>query len=101
VKKAVRPFGLVAAALLWLAALNLGGLPPLAMGILLVATPAEEAHDADALAEALLAHCRRELPNFMVPGRIVVRENLPHNQNGKIDRRALGEEYADSFREAS
>ncbi len=38
VKKAVRPFGLVAAAVLWLILLNLGGLPLLVTKILYVAT---------------------------------------------------------------
>ncbi len=38
VKKAVRPFGLVAAAVFWLAMLNLGGLPLLVTEVLVVAT---------------------------------------------------------------
>jgi acyl-CoA synthetase (AMP-forming)/AMP-acid ligase II len=33
----------------------------------------------------------------MQPREIVVREALPHNQNGKIDRRRLAEEYAGRF----
>jgi acyl-CoA ligase (AMP-forming) (exosortase A-associated) len=49
--------------------------------------------------EALTAHCRRELPNFMVPSAIVARESLPRNPNGKIDRKALSVEVADTFRE--
>jgi acyl-CoA ligase (AMP-forming) (exosortase A-associated) len=45
----------------------------------------------------LLGACRDALPAFMVPARIVVRENpLPRNPNGKIDRRALSDEYADA-----
>ena len=37
------------------------------------------------------------LPNFMVPLAIIARDALPHNQNGKIDRRALADEYQDIF----
>lgn len=42
----------------------------------------------DRLAEAL----RRDLPNFMQPQRILRRDALPRNPNGKIDRVALFEE---------
>jgi len=48
-------------------------------------------------AEALLAHCRRELPNFMVPHSVIRRASLPRNPNGKIDRKALATEYAALF----
>jgi acyl-CoA synthetase (AMP-forming)/AMP-acid ligase II len=51
------------------------------------------------LEESVLAHCRRELPNFMVPTTVIARDTLPHNQNGKIDRRVLAEEYQHLFRE--
>ena len=34
-----------------------------------------------------------ELPNFMAPLAVIVRDSLPHNPNGKIDRKALFEEY--------
>ena len=65
---------------------------------MLVVTHADGAADPVDLEAALLAHCRRELPNFMVPGAIVIRDTMPHNQNGKIDRRALTEQYQDIFR---
>ena len=70
----------------------------LGQAIALVVTPAAGIDPATLDAE-LLAFCQRELPNFMVPARIVVRDNLPHNQNGKIDRRALSAEYAHLFEE--
>ena len=36
---------------------------------------------------ALLAHCRAELPAYMVPGQVVwVQEPFPRNPNGKLDR---------------
>ncbi|MFL6859012.1 MAG: acyl-CoA ligase (AMP-forming), exosortase A system-associated [Allosphingosinicella sp.] len=42
--------------------------------------------------EALRAHLKRELPNFMQPAAIVWREALPRGPNGKIDRAALKRE---------
>ncbi len=51
--------------------------------------------------EALLAECSKQLPPFMVPHRIIERRELPRNPNGKIDRKALGEELADIFQQAA
>lgn len=39
--------------------------------------------------EALRAHLRRELPNFMQPAAILWRDALPRSPNGKLDREAL------------
>jgi acyl-CoA ligase (AMP-forming) (exosortase A-associated) len=39
--------------------------------------------------EALRAHLKRELPNFMQPGPILWRTELPRSPNGKLDRVAL------------
>ncbi len=88
--------GLVAAA----AAL---GVPHGALGqaILLLITPGPDANVDAVLEETVLAHCRRELPNFMVPTAIIARSSLPHNQNGKIDRRLLADEYQSIFQDAS
>ncbi|PLW81546.1 acyl-CoA ligase (AMP-forming), exosortase A system-associated [Kineobactrum sediminis] len=73
----------------------------LGQAIALVVTPGQGTGEHDTVAAELLAYCQRELPNFMVPSRIVVRDTLPHNQNGKIDRRALGAEYATLFEDTS
>lgn len=71
------------------------GVPHTELGqtILLIVTPASGQQDHCAVNEQLVAYCKRELPSFMQPGDIIVRESLPHNQNGKIDRRALAGEY--------
>ncbi|MFI1016458.1 amino acid adenylation domain-containing protein [Streptomyces sp. NPDC020965] len=37
----------------------------------------------------LREHCRRSLPDYMVPARLVVLASLPLNPNGKVDRAAL------------
>ncbi len=36
--------------------------------------------------EALLTYCRKNMPSYMVPETIRVRESLPKNSNGKLDR---------------
>ena len=52
----------------------------------------------EGVAEKLLAACKQQLPAFMVPAQIVVRDvPLPRNPNGKIDRKALGLELAELF----
>lgn len=70
--------------------------PRLGQGIILVATPPAGAR-LDG--EALLEHCRQNLPQYMVPLRIEERETLPRNPNGKIDRKLLATEFADAFQE--
>jgi acyl-CoA ligase (AMP-forming) (exosortase A-associated) len=61
--------------------------PTLGQGICAVVRPRETGFDP----ESLLAACKRELPNFMVPLQVVTRDALPRNPNGKIDRRALAD----------
>jgi acyl-CoA ligase (AMP-forming) (exosortase A-associated) len=77
------------------------GLPHSGLGqaILLVVSPGAQAAIGTALEEELLAHCRRDLPTFMVPSAIIARDALPHNQNGKIDRRLLADEYQTLFQD--
>jgi len=64
--------------------------------ILLIVTPADRQTPPAALHSALTDYCKRELPSFMQPKTIVLRDTMPHNHNGKIDRRALVGEYVDS-----
>jgi len=47
--------------------------------------------------KAILQHCRRALPAFMVPKTIVIRSALAKNANGKIDRSGVEEELAPLF----
>lgn len=42
--------------------------------------------------EALRAHLRRELPNFMQPSHIIWRDELPRSANGKLDREVIKSE---------
>ena len=45
------------------------------------------------IADAVAAHLKQELPNFMQPRDIFVLPAFPRNPNGKIDRVALAREY--------
>ncbi|MGE0383599.1 MAG: acyl-CoA ligase (AMP-forming), exosortase A system-associated [Gammaproteobacteria bacterium] len=47
--------------------------------------------------DAILTACRERLPNFMVPQQILVREELPHTPNGKIDRKLLAAQCQDLY----
>jgi acyl-CoA ligase (AMP-forming) (exosortase A-associated) len=41
--------------------------------------------------QAVLEHCRREMPRYMVPRHIYVHESFPRTASGKIDRRSVGQ----------
>ena len=72
------------------------GIPHATLGqgiVVVAAPPAGGALDA----EALLLECRRQMPLYMVPRRVVERPTLPRNPNGKIDRKALSTELADAL----
>jgi acyl-CoA ligase (AMP-forming) (exosortase A-associated) len=73
--------------------------PVLGQAIVVVATGRD---GAKLDAEELLTRCRHQLPAFMVPARVAVREgNLPRNPNGKIDRKLMAQEMHDLFEAGS
>ena len=41
--------------------------------------------------EKIMEFCRKHLPWYMLPGKIIFMESLPLNENGKIDRKRLSE----------
>ncbi len=71
--------------------------PTLGQAVVLVTyTP----QNSDALNEQLVTECKRQLPAFMVPARVIPRHQpLPRNPNGKIDRKNLASELAGLFEE--
>ena len=71
--------------------------PELGQAIVLVAVALPDGASDD---EPVLSHCRAQLPNFMAPSRILWREKLPRNPNGKIDRKTLTSELEGMFGEA-
>ncbi len=40
----------------------------------------------------LKAHCAQRVPRYMLPDRVVLRDALPRNRNGKVDRKRLQKE---------
>lgn len=66
------------------------GVPDAALGhtIAIVVRPAAGVDEAG-LDEQLRVRLRAELPNFMQPRHVLVRTELPHNPNGKLDRVAI------------
>ena len=44
---------------------------------------------------AILSHCRKVLPAYMVPQHVIRRDEMPLNPNGKIDRKQLAHEHAE------
>lgn len=61
--------------------------PRLGEGIALIVRPDRRGEEA-----ALRAHLKRQLPNFMQPGPIIWRDELPRSPNGKLDRVELKNE---------
>ncbi len=67
--------------------------PSLGQAILVVVQP--DSIDFDD--QELLKACRASLPNFMIPSKIIYKDAIPKNPNGKIDRKQLSQQYADLF----
>ncbi len=53
--------------------------------------------NAEEIATLILKHCQKQLPNFMIPKKVIIRDSMPHNANGKIDRKQLSQDYKDLF----
>jgi acyl-CoA ligase (AMP-forming) (exosortase A-associated) len=79
--------------------------PSLGEAIVLICSPpaagSPETRMGAELASALLAHCKAQMPGFMVPQRIEWLETLPRNPNGKFDRPALAARYKATFETAA
>ena len=68
----------------------------LGQAIVVIAAPAGDDPEPT---EAVLDFCRREMPGYMIPARIVWREALPRNANGKLDRASLSASLVESSRQ--
>lgn len=66
------------------------GVPDVALGqaIAIVLRPAAGA-DPASLQDDLRSRLRADLPNFMQPRHLVIRDDLPRNPNGKLDRAGI------------
>jgi len=75
--------------------------PRLGQAVLLIIKPSDviKSHQTDDFDESvILKHCKNHLPNYMQPQAIQLKDSLPRNPNGKINRTLLIEEFSDLFR---
>lgn len=70
--------------------------PELGQAIVLLAHAGEGQRVSD---DTLRQYCQRECPTYMVPAHIEIRDELPRNPNGKIDRAELARIYHGHFSE--
>lgn len=68
--------------------------PTLGQAVVVVVSPDQH---GDFAPQTLIDRCKTQLPNFMVPAKIEVLDNLPRNPNGKIDRKQLCQQFAHLF----
>lgn len=73
------------------------GIPHETLGQAIVVIVVPEQEDFDA--QSLLNTCKAQLPNFMVPHKIATLSRLPKNPNGKINRKALEQQFATVFQQ--
>lgn len=72
--------------------------PQLGQAIVVAMTAADDSDTVDQ--QVIIADCKKNLPNFMVPLHIEIMESLPKNPNGKIDRKTICQQLSDLFAEA-
>ena len=65
----------------------------LGQAVLVVIKPTGAEPADEAAVKAIKRFCQQELPNFMQPKYIEFVDQLPRNPNGKIDRKALAQEF--------
>ncbi len=68
--------------------------PTLGQAVVIIIHP-EEPESFDE--KDIISLCKQQLPNYMVPSKIITLPNLPKNPNGKIDRKKLTQQFNDLF----
>jgi len=66
--------------------------PMLGQAIVIVAVGTDNYQEKE-----FLKHCRQHLPNFMQPAKVIIRDSLTRNPNGKINRKGISLELNDLF----
>ncbi|NRA69614.1 MAG: acyl-CoA ligase (AMP-forming), exosortase A system-associated [Gammaproteobacteria bacterium] len=72
--------------------------PELGQAIVVIYQAAQAGDDYQ---KKVVAHCRKELANYMQPLQYIPLSQMPHNANGKIDRPTLVKQYNPLFQEQS
>lgn len=70
--------------------------PELGQAIVVVATSASEDKE---LEKSVLSELKKQLPPYMLPQKIFIRDDLPRNANGKFDRTRLFTEFENTFKQ--
>ena len=73
--------------------------PTLGQAVVAVVTPMPDQETLHS--ESILAECKQILPAFMVPIHVKILQKMPHNPNGKIDRKQLIFDLQNLFQENS
>jgi acyl-CoA ligase (AMP-forming) (exosortase A-associated) len=58
----------------------------------------EVLNESEVGTKIIIDYCKKHLANYMIPKRIIIRSSLPLNQNGKINREFLANEYKNIFK---
>lgn len=72
--------------------------PELGQAIVVVAT-STKTDNGDDLGQEIITALKKQLPPYMLPQEIFIRENLPRNANGKFDRKQLYIEFENTFKQ--
>jgi len=67
--------------------------PNLGQAIVIIAVTDETYEE-----KQFLMFFKQQLPNFMQPGKVIIKDSLPRNPNGKIDRKSVALELSDLFK---
>jgi len=70
--------------------------PELGQAIVVVITCPNENNDKE---KSILVELKKKLPAYMVPQKILIRNDLPRNANGKYDRKQLSIEFEHTFKQ--
>lgn len=69
--------------------------PVLGQAIIVIFIPIDDSTDS----QALSLYCKKHLPNYMQPAEFFIKKTLARNQNGKIDRKQLTDDYKTLFQD--
>ena len=72
------------------------GIPHPEIGQAIVVAATSQSTDND-LEKIIISDLKKQLPPYMIPHKVDIREELPRNANGKFDRKTLILEYKDIF----
>jgi acyl-CoA synthetase (AMP-forming)/AMP-acid ligase II len=73
--------------------------PTIGQAVVVIATAPSGASKLDQ--DGVIEACKRVLPAYMVPHKLVERQDIARNANGKIDRKQLADELAQLFQSES